>query len=258
MLLRRLSKKLREQDWAATGTELVIVAIGVFMGLQAQNWNEARQERRAADDYRTRLVEELRRNQHNLEARRDYYTEVQDRAQAVLDALDGPADDLDVAFIVDAYMASQRWRLEVDRGVYDEVMNAGAIGATLSVDSRRRVTNLFNIFDSVKLTITDDPGYRNLVRAHLPISMQRKIEAGCGDVVTTDADGAISITLPDCAPDWKPSATRAGIDALLDAPDFRTNLNFRLSSVETKLTVLGRNIDRCRGLVEHLEREDVG
>ena len=258
MLLRRFTKHFREQDWTAIGIELVIVVIGVYLGLQVQNWNQARMERNAADDYRGRLIEELRRNQHNLQSRRGYYVEVQLKAQAALDALEAPADTLGASFITDAYMASQAWSPEVDRGVYDEVLNAGAIEATLSVESRRRLSNLLNVFETVKPTLADDPDYRKLVRAHIPIALQRDIETGCGDVVTADSGGAISISWPECAPEWDPSATRAGVDALLAAPGLRASLTFRLSHVETTLRVLGRNINRCNGLIEHLEQEHAG
>ncbi len=45
MLLRRLGNSLRRQDWFAAATELVVVVVGVFLALQASNWNEARRER---------------------------------------------------------------------------------------------------------------------------------------------------------------------------------------------------------------------
>ena len=44
MLLRRFTKHFSEQNWTAIGVELIIVVIGVFMGLQVQNWNQARIE----------------------------------------------------------------------------------------------------------------------------------------------------------------------------------------------------------------------
>jgi len=45
MILRRISKNLRSQNWFAVAVEFVIVVVGVFMGLQVQDWNEARKER---------------------------------------------------------------------------------------------------------------------------------------------------------------------------------------------------------------------
>ena len=45
MILRRISENLRSQNWFAVTVEFVIVVVGVFMGLQVQDWNEARKER---------------------------------------------------------------------------------------------------------------------------------------------------------------------------------------------------------------------
>lgn len=45
LLLLRLGNNLREQDWFTVGLEFLVVVFGVFLGLQAANWNEQRLER---------------------------------------------------------------------------------------------------------------------------------------------------------------------------------------------------------------------
>lgn len=45
MILRRFAEHLKSHDWFAVGIEFVIVVVGVFVGLQVQDWNEARKER---------------------------------------------------------------------------------------------------------------------------------------------------------------------------------------------------------------------
>jgi hypothetical protein len=42
MLLRRVIKHVRKQEWTAIAIDFVIVVVGVFIGIQAANWNEAR------------------------------------------------------------------------------------------------------------------------------------------------------------------------------------------------------------------------
>ena len=42
MILRRLATSIRKQDWFAVVIETLIVVLGVFLGLQVNNWNEAR------------------------------------------------------------------------------------------------------------------------------------------------------------------------------------------------------------------------
>jgi hypothetical protein len=58
MILRRISENLRSQNWFAVIVELFIVVIGVFMGLQVQDWNEVRKERIEERELLGRLYEE--------------------------------------------------------------------------------------------------------------------------------------------------------------------------------------------------------
>lgn len=44
MLLRRITTHVKEQNWMAVGLDLVIVVFGVFIGIQAANWNDTRTE----------------------------------------------------------------------------------------------------------------------------------------------------------------------------------------------------------------------
>ena len=50
MILRRLTDALRKQDWFTVVIETLIVVLGVFLGIQLGNWNEARAEQRLAED----------------------------------------------------------------------------------------------------------------------------------------------------------------------------------------------------------------
>ena len=45
MILRRLATSIRKQDWFTVFIETLIVVLGVFLGLQVNNWNEARRDR---------------------------------------------------------------------------------------------------------------------------------------------------------------------------------------------------------------------
>ena len=42
MILRRLTDSFRKQDWFTVAVETLIVVLGVFLGLQVNNWNAAR------------------------------------------------------------------------------------------------------------------------------------------------------------------------------------------------------------------------
>lgn len=59
MILRRIIEHVKAQNWFAVGLDFVIVVIGVFVGLQVNNWNEARAERAKEYGYLVGLHEDL-------------------------------------------------------------------------------------------------------------------------------------------------------------------------------------------------------
>jgi len=58
MILRRVIDHVKTQNWTAVGIDFVIVVVGVFIGIQVSNWNDARADERAYQDAMKRLAEE--------------------------------------------------------------------------------------------------------------------------------------------------------------------------------------------------------
>jgi hypothetical protein len=63
MIERRVIEHMKQQHWSGVAIELVIVVLGVFIGIQASNWNEARIERQRV----AVLVEAMRADLHDSE-----------------------------------------------------------------------------------------------------------------------------------------------------------------------------------------------
>lgn len=61
MILRRVMTHLRKQEWTAIGIDFLIVVVGVFLGIQVSNWNEAAADRRAESAYLSQLQGDLQR-----------------------------------------------------------------------------------------------------------------------------------------------------------------------------------------------------
>jgi hypothetical protein len=60
MLLRRVIDHVREQNWTAIAIDFVIVVIGVFVGIQVANLNEARVERQLVRGHLDEIAGDLR------------------------------------------------------------------------------------------------------------------------------------------------------------------------------------------------------
>ena len=52
MLLRRIAEHVKAQNWTAVVLDFVIVVVGVFIGIQVANWNDAQSSRQ---DYKAAL-----------------------------------------------------------------------------------------------------------------------------------------------------------------------------------------------------------
>ncbi len=68
MILRRITEHVKAQNWFAVCTEFAIVVVGVFVGLQAQDWSTARAERSAERAAIERLIVEYELNLELLDA----------------------------------------------------------------------------------------------------------------------------------------------------------------------------------------------
>jgi len=60
MILRRVIGHFRRQEWTAIAIDFVIVVVGVFVGLQVNNWNEARAERVREAAHLAGLAQDIR------------------------------------------------------------------------------------------------------------------------------------------------------------------------------------------------------
>lgn len=62
MILRRIASALQRQDWSTVAVEIIIVVLGVFIGLQVNNWNAARSERAQLEQQLVSLRYEMEEN----------------------------------------------------------------------------------------------------------------------------------------------------------------------------------------------------
>lgn len=59
MILRRLAQNLREQNWTAIAIEFVLLVLGVYLGIQAQQWQSGLEGRRLEQDYLRRMLNDV-------------------------------------------------------------------------------------------------------------------------------------------------------------------------------------------------------
>ena len=254
MLPRRLRNYVENQNWTAITIELLVVVLGVFIGLQVDNWNQARIEHNTVKSYYDRLIEDLRTNAESFQARQEYYRDVQSYGQSALDTLQESQAISPEQFLVDAYQASQIWQVFINRAAYDEILSVGAMNTIPDTDARSKLTNYYSVFEGIAPQLNSLSAYRETVRSYIPIEIQRSITSNCGETITIDAKGAIQNRLPDqCHLGLDEVIAGVAKDSLISAPGLVTQLTRRLADLDLKLQMLKRNEDRSSKLADYLE-----
>jgi hypothetical protein len=59
MITRRLLAQVKAQNWFAAGLDIIIVVVGVFLGIEASNWNQERTDRERGRAYLARIDADL-------------------------------------------------------------------------------------------------------------------------------------------------------------------------------------------------------
>lgn len=98
MILRRLAEAMRQQNWFTVVLEVLIVVTGIFIGLQVDDWNGSRQDRRDEQHYLNRLHDEIL-NADMLSAR--LLGRRIERQAVVFDILDAVFADVERASLTD-------------------------------------------------------------------------------------------------------------------------------------------------------------
>ena len=189
MILRRLTDALRKQDWFTVVIETLIVVLGVFLGIQLGNWNEARAEQRLAEDYTVRLIADLEQNLSAARRLTSYYDAV---TQSIVDAdrmLLLPDPDPE-ALVGAAYRASEFMYTPRRRATWDQIVSSGDLDLLPNDMIASGLSDYYKLDDATNDTILrlQDTPYRLTVRSLIPLPVQLAIREGCSDQIDEDTN----------------------------------------------------------------------
>lgn len=241
MVLQRMVAKLRQHDWGSVAIELMVVVIGVFIGIQASNWNDERDEDRRAAVFSERLRQDLKEEAWGYEMQIGYYTDVASYARQAADALSGKRALPDQDLLVAAYRATQYNGNIRRRATYDELTSTGEMGLIHDTALRDLAMRVYTapLFDDI-----DKEGkgseYRHWFRLNLPHDAQQRLSDVCGDRPTRvgsyeDIDTTIGYP---CTTGLAPDVLAALVAKLRADPAALPLLRLRLADIETNLSNL--------------------
>lgn len=235
MILRRITANFRRQDWTAVVVELLIVVLGVFIGLQAQEWATAHAEQQRADVLLQQVRGDLDSERLNLKTYMAYQQVTADYARTAIKGLESPGSVDPATWVASAYQASQILIVPSSRATFDEMKSTGAIDLVRNARLRALLISYYSYDWSQSSTMKAQAPYRELVRSVLPYSIQKAIKDSCGDI--TEALGNhVVIRLPKTCHIELPAADIARVAASLRAtPGLLPALTYQLSLTETNM-----------------------
>lgn len=122
MILRRIANGIKNQDWFVVLIEIFIVVIGIYIGLQVDDWQKERQDRQVEHLYLQELLEDL---QHD----RDELNDRIGRSNMVLTSL--------IGFLEQAGMETPTWSVQNMNENFDAVQRMPTF-----IPSERAFTNI--------------------------------------------------------------------------------------------------------------------
>ena len=257
MIVRRIHDHAAHYDWFAVAVDLLIVVIGVFLGAQASNWNQARLDREQGRDYRAMLRDDLDTNLQTVENRRQYYRWVRSEALATQAALARPSGQAGEQFLIAAYQASQMLPWAIKRNTYDQILSTGAMGELGTPLLRDEVANYYVTAEVTGMNITSVPPYREILRRVMPYEIQQRVRSRCAEIVGQDSFGSSQITPPGaCTLGLDPAAVRRAVVQVHDWPQLALDLNRLIVDLDQKLLSVDLIGARARLLKQQLAKAD--
>ena len=258
MIPRRIREHVGSHNWFAVAVDFVIVVIGVFVGIQASNWNQARVERQQAREYRSMLQADLDTNLASLATRTRYYNWVRSEALATLAGLDRPSGSLDEQFLVHAYQATQIQPWALKRNTYDEILSVGAMASLGDPLLRDKIANYYVTSEVTGTNISVVPPYREIVRRIMPYPVQQAIRARCNERIVQNSRGAVNIILPKgtCRLSLDPATVRQAVVQVHDWPGLALDLNRQIVDLDQKLFSVSSITTRATALKAALKDAD--
>ncbi len=238
MILRRIAANFRRQDWTAVAVELAIVVLGVFIGLQAQEWATAHAEQQRADVLLQQLRGDLDNERLNLKSYMDYHQVTTDYARIAIKGLESPGSVDPETWVTSAYQASQILTNSSNRATFDEMKSTGAIDLVRDARLRALLISYYSYDWSQASTFKAQAPYRELIRSVLPYSIQKAIKESCGDINETVGDVIVTRLPKTCHIDLPPADIARAAATLRATPGLLPALTYQLSLTETNMETI--------------------
>lgn len=151
-LSRRWGGKARELNWFAIAIDFLILVAGVFLGIQAANWNDSRKERVEERRYYAQILDDLRADQRTLQDALERAAKFDLAAENTLQAMRSgiPPTSTPGRFAVDIHYAGWLYIPRPSRRTYDELISTGNLGLLQNDSAKAAIADYYSSFDDLR------------------------------------------------------------------------------------------------------------
>ena len=142
MLLRSITEHVKAQNWTAVALDFAIVVVGVFVGIQVSNWNDAANDRISERQALAALLEDFRASENRLQNILDINVAGSESLKALAELANGDVitlQELDNHIFRGLYQIPSFVPVTV---TYDELRNSGRLDLIRSSKLRQQLQRL--------------------------------------------------------------------------------------------------------------------
>lgn len=234
MLLRRVIEQMRRQEWTAIAIDFVIVVVGVFIGIQVANWNEARVNDARASGYLERIHNDLEADLANYRDRIQFWAAVSDYGRKGLAYADTgrTSDKTQWDLLLAYFQASQVGEFVTTGTTYEELKSAGELGLITNIDLRNALGTYYT--NAGNPALSERPAYRENVRGIIPLDVQLYIWTNCY------ASNAAEQELRGCASPVSEERAAKIVNAIRSDKSLMSELRYWMSTMHVA-SIIGRD-----------------
>jgi hypothetical protein len=155
MIFNRFSRAIIEQNWLTVTLEIFVVVIGIFLGLQVDDWNENRKNQKEELVYLAKLSDDLNTMRIELLDEIQTRTNRLERMKSALYALEdcdnSPQAQADVKFALERYQISNG--INFLDATYNEMVASGALARIADQELKQSITYTYSALGRVNSSI---------------------------------------------------------------------------------------------------------
>ena len=170
VILAKISRALRQQNWFGVFVEILVVAIGILFALQVDNWNQVRKERRLEQIYLERLAADLQGDIDGFKELRGIFQEKYESIEELKSAVTPEQIRRDPNSWVERLRYSVFVSLpSVRSATFDELAGSGQLAIIQDLELRSALANYYAEYTLMSRILAQPIGtYKVLVYESFP------------------------------------------------------------------------------------------